>query len=200
MSVPVPIPVHPGPTATTPCRRPRGTGAAPAEPLADRGAETGADPLAIPLAILHEVRHALTRLSEQGETTCIDLAALPLSPSGEAELLGLLGRGEVSARIEALGPTHCWESAFPGVWVLDYRNSDDERLALQIEIARVPTLLLTPTADLAAARRTLEARLAAAGSADSAVTSATADRSVPSRQPPHRAAQPSADSVPSADD
>ncbi|TVQ90665.1 MAG: hydrogenase expression/formation protein [Chromatiaceae bacterium] len=184
MSVPVPIPVHAGPTDAVPCGRPRGFGNAPA----------------IPLAILHEIRHALERLIEQGETTCIDLAALPFGPADEAQLLALLGRGEVSATIDALGPTCLWETAFPGVWVLDYRNGDDERLALQIEIATVPTLLLTPPADLADSRRTLEARLAAAGSADSAVTSATADTPAPGRHPHRRGAHSGQDRAPSADD
>ena len=42
----------------------------------------------------------------------------------------LLGRGQVEATINALGPTRLWETRFPGVWVVDYSNAEDQRLDL----------------------------------------------------------------------
>jgi hydrogenase-1 operon protein HyaF len=118
------------------------------------------------LPILHEVRHGLSRLSETGESTLIDLHALPFGPGDEQRLLDLLGRGEVDARIDALGPTRVWETAFPGVWLVDHRNAQDERLALHIEIASVPEILRSQREDIADALVRLDARITtAAGTA-----------------------------------
>jgi hydrogenase-1 operon protein HyaF len=111
------------------------------------------------LPILHEVRHALQRLSETSESTVIDLHALPFGPGDEEYLLALLGRGEVEARIEALGPTLVWETSFPGVWLMDHRNAQDERLALHIEIASIPDILRSQREDVADALVRLDARI-----------------------------------------
>ncbi len=125
------------------------------------------------LPILHEVRHGLHRLSESGEPTLIDLHALPFGPGDEERLMALLGRGEVEARIDALGPTRVWESAFPGVWLVDHRNAQDERLALHIEISGVPEILRSQSEDVADALIRLDARIAAgAGAPDPFPTNA----------------------------
>lgn len=117
--------------------------------------------------ILGEVRHALARLAETGEATCIDLAAMPFGPGDEDRLLELLGRGEVQATVDALGPTRIWETRFPGVWLVDYANTDDQRLALQIEVDEVPRLLRAQRPDLTDSLRALDARLEAATRATS---------------------------------
>jgi hydrogenase-1 operon protein HyaF len=111
------------------------------------------------LPILHEVRHALERLIESGEETRIDLNAIPFGPGDEERLQALLGRGEVSASIDALGQTQIQETAIPGVWLLDYRNGEDQRLTLHLEIAGVPEILRTQPQDLETALTTLDARL-----------------------------------------
>lgn len=111
-------------------------------------------------AILRELHHALARLAAGGESTRIDLTALPFGPGDEARLLAVLGRGEVSATIDALGPTHLWETRFPGVWVVDYRDPEDRRVGLQLEVDQVPGILRTPPADLADAADALAALLA----------------------------------------
>ena len=113
----------------------------------------------IALPIIHEVRHALERLIAAGEETRIDLDAIPLGPGDLARIEALLGRGEVSASIDALGPTRIHETAIPGVWVVDYRNSEDQRLSLHLEITRVPGILCTQGEDLATALTTLDDRL-----------------------------------------
>jgi hydrogenase-1 operon protein HyaF len=112
------------------------------------------------LPILHEIRHALHRLSETGEPTLIDLHALPFGPGDEERLLTLLGSGEVEARIETLGHTRVWETAFPGVWLVDHRNAQDERLALHVEISSVPEILRSQREDVADALTRLDARIA----------------------------------------
>jgi hydrogenase-1 operon protein HyaF len=113
----------------------------------------------IALPIFHEVRHALERLIAAGEETRIDLNGIPFGPGDLERLDALLGRGEVSASIDALGPTRIHETAIPGVWVVDYRNADDQRLALHLEIARVPAILCTQDQDLETALTTLDDRL-----------------------------------------
>jgi hydrogenase-1 operon protein HyaF len=111
------------------------------------------------LPIVHEVRHALERLIATGEGTQIDLNAIPFGPGDEERLTTLLGTGEVSATIEALGPTRIQETAIPGVWLVDYRNAEGQRLALHIEIATIPGILAAQSEDLATAIATLDARL-----------------------------------------
>jgi hydrogenase-1 operon protein HyaF len=117
------------------------------------------------LPILHEVRHALERLVATGETTRIDLNAIPFGPGDEARLTGLLGKGEVEARVESLGPTLVRETAIPGVWLVDYRNTEDARLALHLEIAPIPEILCTQPEDLQTALAALDARLDAESAA-----------------------------------
>jgi hydrogenase-1 operon protein HyaF len=111
------------------------------------------------LPILHEIRHGLKRLAESGESTLIDLSAIPFGPGDEERLLALLGRGEVQARVDALGPTQVLETAVHGVWLVDYRNEEDQRLALHIEIASVPDTLRAQPRDVRDAIELLDARI-----------------------------------------
>jgi hydrogenase-1 operon protein HyaF len=111
------------------------------------------------LPILHEVRHALERLVATGEPTQIDLNAIPFGPGDQERLTTLLGTGEVSATISALGPTQVQETAIPGVWLVDYSNVEGQRLALHIEIATIPGILAAQPEDLATAIAALDARL-----------------------------------------
>ena len=93
------------------------------------------------LPILHEIRHALAKLVESGENTVIDLNAIPFGPGDEDELLAVLGKGEVSATVDALGPTLVSETGYAGVWLVDYRDADDNRIAFQIEVTETPEIL-----------------------------------------------------------
>lgn len=115
------------------------------------------------LPILHEIRHGLERLVLTGEPTVIDLRAIPFGPGDEARLLQRLGRGEVEASVHALGESHIWESAIPGVWLIDHRNTEGERLALHIEVDRIPTILLAQPEDLAEAATRLGSLLEGSG-------------------------------------
>jgi hydrogenase-1 operon protein HyaF len=113
------------------------------------------------LPLLHEIRHALQRLIETGAPSAIDLRALPFGPGDEAQLLATLGQGEVTIAIEALGPTRIWETAFAGVWVVEHCNTEGARIALWIEVTRVPEILLSQPGDLDRALITLDQTLAA---------------------------------------
>lgn len=112
------------------------------------------------IPLLHEVRHALQKLTETGETTTIDLSSLPFGPGDKERLLDVLGQGEVSANVDAMGATKVRETAFAGVWLVQYYSVADEVLAEHIEVTRCPSLLITPEQDLADAALALQARLA----------------------------------------
>lgn len=98
--------------------------------------------------VLHEIRHALEELVEQGSTRIIDLRSLPFSSEEIRRLEEQLGRGEVHAGIDALGPSEYVETRYPGVWLTTHRNADNEVIARFIEITRIPELLLAQDADV----------------------------------------------------
>lgn len=110
--------------------------------------------------ILNEIRHALQKLIESGEESRIDLSAMPFGPGDLERLTAWLGTGEVEASVDAMGPTRVRETAVPGVWLIDYRNAEDQRLTLHLEIAAVPEILRPQPQDLADALNQLDARLA----------------------------------------
>lgn len=111
------------------------------------------------LPLLHEVRHALGRLLRTGESTIIDLRAMPFGPGDEERLLGLLGQGEVQAMLEVLGKTTITESRFSGVWIIDHYNSEAERIAFQIEVIEIPELLRAQREDMQESLDALDAVL-----------------------------------------
>ncbi|MCG7982390.1 MAG: hydrogenase expression/formation protein [Candidatus Thiodiazotropha lotti] len=111
------------------------------------------------LPILHEIHHALQRFSSEGEYCCIDLRSLPFGPGDEEQLLQLLGRGEIHVTMDALGESTIWETAFSGVWIVDHRNAEGERVALQIEIGSVPKIVFSQQEDIVDAIDRLEAKL-----------------------------------------
>jgi hydrogenase-1 operon protein HyaF len=103
--------------------------------------------------LLHEIRHALHELLQGGEPAVIDLRSLPLAPGEEEKLLDELGRGEVQARLSALGPSEIIETRFPGVWVVTHHNNNDEVIGKFIEVCDMPELLRSQQEDI---RRGLE--------------------------------------------
>ena len=68
-------------------------------------------------------------------------------------MLDILGQGEVAATVEAMGPTRIQETAFAGVWLVEYLAESGDELATHIEVTRCPSLLVTPAQDLAEAAR-----------------------------------------------
>lgn len=111
------------------------------------------------LPLLHEIRHALDRLAAHATATSIDLRSLPLAPGDEEALATALGRGEIEARLHALGDSEIYETAIPGVWLVTHYNSEGEIAAKFIEITRVPQILQTPAADIRDGIRLLDERL-----------------------------------------
>ena len=68
--------------------------------------------------LLHEVKHALKKLIEDGESSIIDLRSIPLAPGEENKILQTLGEGEVHVELNALGKSAIYETHYSGVWVV----------------------------------------------------------------------------------
>jgi len=109
--------------------------------------------------LLHEIRHALRRLAGGEEGTTIDLRALPLAPGEEARIEETLGQGEVRAELQALGPTVVQETAYPGVWLVTHRNTEDRIVARFIEVTRIPRILAAQNEDIEKGLEKLESEL-----------------------------------------
>lgn len=111
------------------------------------------------IPLLHEVRHALARLLETGERSCIDLHSLPMGPGDEAVLEVVLGIGEVEASITALGNSSVVETSFPGVWLVTHRNEEGRIVSRFIEVTHVPRILESQVADIRSGYQRLGAEL-----------------------------------------
>jgi hydrogenase-1 operon protein HyaF len=105
--------------------------------------------------LLNEIIHALDRLLGDDEPTAIDLASLPFAPGELEELEKALGQGELSAELDALGESLIRETAYPGVWWVEHRNTAGEVVGRYIEITRSPEILMSQDADIGAGRARL---------------------------------------------
>ena len=109
----------------------------------------------IPLLLI-ELQHALLRLAADGETRTIDLRALPLAPGEPEALEQMLGRGEVHAQLDALGPSEIIETRFPGIWRITHYNQNREIMGSFLEVTTLPQLLQTPSEELQTSARELQ--------------------------------------------
>lgn len=111
------------------------------------------------LAILNEVATMLDALLNEGLTDGIDLRSLPLLPGEYEALKTILGEGEVSATIQALGPTKVYETQIAGVWWITHDNENSERVAELIEVTRLPSILQSDDDDIETARTVLKEQI-----------------------------------------
>jgi hydrogenase-1 operon protein HyaF len=98
--------------------------------------------------LLHEIRHALLNLADNGQTSAIDLRSIPLAPGEEDKIIATLGSGEAHARLDALGPSEIVETRYPGVWLVTHYNIEDEIVSRFIEITTVPDILRSQPEDI----------------------------------------------------
>ncbi len=98
--------------------------------------------------ILHEIRHALRNLVENGESYVIDLRSIPLAPGEEETIIDTLGYGEVHARLNALGPSEIYETGFAGVWLITHFNEENSVIGRFIEITAIPDILKSQQEDM----------------------------------------------------
>jgi hydrogenase-1 operon protein HyaF len=111
------------------------------------------------IPLLHEIRHALRALLDEGEETVIDLRGIPLGPGEEAHIEERLGHGEVRIELSALGPSELVETRFPGVWLVTHCNNDGEVIGKFVEICVIPGLATAQQADIRAGLAELGAQL-----------------------------------------
>lgn len=109
--------------------------------------------------LLHEIRHALSRLADGQPGTVIDLRSLPLAPGEEQQLEAQLGRGEISAELDARGITTIIETSFAGVWLVTHCNEAEEVESKFIEVTRCPDILKTQIDDMEAGLQRLDQHL-----------------------------------------
>ncbi|HDP89720.1 MAG TPA: hydrogenase expression/formation protein [Thioalkalivibrio sp.] len=102
-------------------------------------------------AVLREILQHLSALRDHGQTHVIDLASLPLTTADRRQLREALGEGEVRITIEASGPTDIHETAYAGVWWVEYQNLLGATAIEQVEITRVPAMLPSHDDDIAGA-------------------------------------------------
>lgn len=98
---------------------------------------------AIVRALIAEIAAKLERLADQGAAGTIDLRGLPLLPRDYTMLKNRLGAGEVTATVNALGPTRIHETGYSGVWWLTHCNDTGEVVGELIEITTCPSLLIS---------------------------------------------------------
>lgn len=110
-------------------------------------------------ALLTEIAARLEKLDDHGETGMIDLNSLPLAPGEYEQLRQMLGQGEVSARIEAIGASEIIETCYPGVWWVTHYNVEGDIVADMLEIAHIPEILKSQPDDVHAGLERLKAQL-----------------------------------------
>lgn len=99
-------------------------------------------------ALLSEIAARLERLTQEGTSSSIDLNSLPFAPGEYENLRLLLGQGEASARIEAIGPSEIIETRYPGVWWVTHYNVEGDIIADALEIAFIPHILNSQPEDI----------------------------------------------------
>lgn len=112
------------------------------------------------LAILCDIEALLETLASSGQPGSIDLRRQPLGPEEYEKLKEVLGRGEVSATVDAMGSVQVWETAVHGVWWVSYRNERDDTLTEAIEVTDFPDILKTDPQDIRVAATQLRLRRA----------------------------------------
>jgi hydrogenase-1 operon protein HyaF len=106
--------------------------------------------------LLRELLEAAGRLLETGETSAIDLSALPLTPADLDWLREKLGAGEISVTLRAIGESTLDETACPGVWWVTHHNEHGAVTSQFLEVAFVPELVKADPHDVESGREYLE--------------------------------------------
>lgn len=109
--------------------------------------------------VLHEIAHALRRWLETKSAHVIDLRAMPMAPKEITELIEILGTGEITAQLNALGESEIVETRFPGVWLITHFHENRSVSARSIEITDMPALLKSQQEDVAFGLNQLEETL-----------------------------------------
>ena len=106
--------------------------------------------------LLHELLEMVRRLLDTGETSAIDLSALPLTPADLDWLREKLGQGEIAATLQASGESTLAETGCSGIWWITHRNEQGTITSQFIEVAFVPELVKAHPQDVAIGLERLE--------------------------------------------
>lgn len=101
-------------------------------------------------ALIAEIAAKVETLADHGQPDTLDLRGLPLPPRDYALLKTLLGTGEVTATVAALGPTRIHETRYPGVWWVTYCNENEDVVGEIIEITACPGLMISDNGEIRA--------------------------------------------------
>lgn len=123
-------------------------------PAGEPGIADGLSGNAPPL--LRELSELLRKLLETGESSAIDLSALPLTPADLDWLREKLGEGEIAVTLQANGESTLNETACSGVWWVTHRNEQNRVTAQFIEVAFVPELVKAHPQDVETGSEYLE--------------------------------------------
>ncbi len=121
-------------------------------------------------ALLQEIQRALQQVLNAlpaEDHALIDLSSLPLRAESIEYFDNQLEKGEVNATVcDHAGSVEIWESCFPGVWRLRFRDAQGNIFLEQIEIGRIPLLLLTNPADMVQAIEKIDDYFTSSGEKD----------------------------------
>ena len=106
--------------------------------------------------LLRELSESLNRLLETGESSAIDLSALPLTPADLDWLREILGEGEIAVTLQAGGESTLNETACPGIWWVTHHNEQGAVTSQFIEVTFVPELVKAHPQDVEMGRENLE--------------------------------------------
>ena len=123
-------------------------------PSAEPGLTGNAPPL------LRELAEQVKRLLATGESSAIDLSALPLTPADLDWLREKLGSGEIRVTLQANGESTLDETACPGIWWVTHHNEQGAVTSQFIEVAFVPELVKAHPQDVQIGYEYLELMIA----------------------------------------
>jgi hydrogenase-1 operon protein HyaF len=106
--------------------------------------------------LLRELAEQVKRLLDNGESSAIDLSALPLTPADLDWLREKLGAGEIAVTLQANGESTLNETACPGIWWVTHCNEQGAVTSQFIEVAFVPELVKAHPQDVAIGLEALE--------------------------------------------
>lgn len=107
-------------------------------------------------ALLREIAEMVRRLLATGDTSAIDLQALPLTPADLAWLREQLGEGEIGVILNADGASSLDETGCPGVWWVTHHNPTGAVVSEFLEVAFVPEMVKAHQDDVAIGLEHLE--------------------------------------------
>ena len=110
--------------------------------------------------LLHELLERVRSLLATGESSAIDLSALPLTPADLDWLREKLGPGEIAVTLNANGESSLNETGCSGVWWVTHRNEKGAVTSEFIEVAFVPELVKAHPQDVLIGQEHLELLIA----------------------------------------